>query len=74
MSASVVHTEAPSLLLVEEGLQDLRSSCTEHEKILLSSDKYRCSPHSDTCGYSANELLAEDHWRMAMSSSSMVDG
>ena len=70
MFDSLVHTEPPSLLLVEAGLQDLRSSSTEHEKIVLSSDKYKCSPHSVICGYpnALGELLAEDHWRESRSS------
>ena len=74
MFDSLVHTEVPSLLLVEAGLQDLSSS-TEHEKIVLSSDKYKCSPHSVICGHfnASGELLAEDHWRVLVSRISTLD-
>ena len=73
MSASLVHTEP--LLLVEAGLRDLRSSSTEHEKILLSSDKYNCPLQSVMLGYcnASGELLTEDHWRVLVSSVSTAD-
>ena len=72
ISACLVHA---SLLLVEVGLQDLRRSSTEHEKIVLLSDKYKCSPHRDMCGCpnASGELLAYDHWRVLVSSISTVD-
>ena len=73
MSASLVHTEP--LLLVEAGLRDLRSSSTEHEKILLCSDKYNCPLQSVMLGYdnASGELLTEDHWRVLVSSVSTTD-
>ena len=73
MFASFIHTE--SLLLVEAGLRDLRSSSTEHEKILLSLDKYNCPLQSVMLGFSnaSGELLTEDHWRVLVSSVSTTD-
>ena len=68
MSASLVHRE--SLLLLGAGLRDLRSFSTEHEKILLCSDKYNCPVQSVMLGKSnaSGELLTEDHWRVLVSS------
>ena len=73
MSVSLVHTEP--LLLVEAGLRDLRSSSTEHEKILLCSDKYNCPLQSVMLGArnASGELLTEDHWRVLVSSVSTTD-
>ena len=74
MSASLVHTEPLSLLLVEAGL---RSSSTEHEKIILLSsiDKYNCPLQRVRLGApdSPGKLLTEDHWRVLVSSVSTSD-
>ena len=72
MSASLVHTEPLSLLLVEA---DLRSSSTEHEKILLCPDKYNCPLQSVMLGLTdaSGKVLAEDHWRVLVSSVSTTD-
>ena len=72
--SSLVQTEPPSLLLVEAGLRDLRSSSTEHENVLLCSDRYKCSPHSIICRYpiALGKLLVEDHWRVLVSNISTV--
>ena len=75
VSASLVHIEPLSLLLVEAGLRDLRSSSTEHEKILLSVDKYSCPLQSVMLGTpdASGKLLTEDHWRVLVCSISTTD-
>ena len=76
MSASSVHTELePQLKNLKNDLRDLRSSSTEHEKIVLCSDMYNCSLQSVMLGNSnaSGELLTEDHWRVLVSSVSTTD-